>query len=286
MKPRENAATHARKTSSRTSGGSRVTRTAEVGVFGGSGFYTFLEDADEIQVDTPYGGPSAPLVIGELEGRPVAFMPRHGREHELPPHRINYRANVWAMREAGVRRIVAPCACGSLRREIGLGEFVVCDQYVDRTRGRADTFYGGPETTHVAGGEPYCPDLRSLVVRTGRELGLPVRDGGTMIVTQGPRFSTRAESQWFQAAGWDVVSMTGYPEAHLARELELCYVTIAMVTDYDAGAAGEDPVTAAEVLTVFEQNIERLRDLLFAVLPKIGPQPSDVCATALRGARL
>jgi len=263
-----------------------VTRTAEVGVFGGSGFYTFLEDAQEIELSTPYGDPSAPLVVGELEGEPVAFMPRHGRRHELPPHAINYRANVWAMREAGVRRILAPCACGSLKREIGLGEFVVCDQYVDRTRGRADTFYDGPETTHVASGDPYCPELRRLVVETGHELGIPVRDGGTMVVTQGPRFSTRAESHWFQAAGWDVVSMTGYPEAHLARELELCYATIAVVTDYDAGAAGEDPVTAAEVLTVFEQNMARLRDLLFAVIPKIGPQPEDICATALKEARL
>ena len=263
-----------------------MTRTAEAGVFGGSGFYTFLEDAQEIELATPFGEPSAPLVVGALDGKPVAFMPRHGRRHELPPHKINYRANVWGMRAAGVRRIVAPCACGSLKREIGLGEFVVCDQYVDRTRGRADTFYDGQETTHVAGGDPYCPDLRRLIVATGGELGIPVRDGGTMVVTHGPRFSTRAESNWFQAAGWDVVSMTGYPEAHLARELELCYATIAMVTDYDAGAAGEDPVTAAEVLKVFEQNIARLRDLLFAVIPKIGPQPEDICATALRYARL
>jgi 5'-methylthioadenosine phosphorylase len=263
-----------------------VTRTAEVGVFGGSGFYTFLEGAEKVAIETPYGDPSAPVVVGDLDGRPIAFMPRHGRKHELPPHAINYRANVWAMRGAGVRRIVAPCACGSLKREIGLGEFVVCDQYVDRTRGRADTFYDGPETTHVAGGDPYCPDLRRLLVDTGRELGIAVRDGGTMIVTQGPRFSTRAESQWFQAAGWDVVSMTGYPEAHLARELELCYATIAMVTDYDAGAAGHEPVTAAEVLKVFDQNIALLRDLLFAVIPKIGPQPEDICATALKEARL
>ena len=263
-----------------------MTRTAEVGLFGGSGFYALLDDAEEIVTETPFGRPSAPLVVGELEGKPLAFMARHGLRHELPAHALNYRANVWAMREAGVRRIVAPCACGSLKREEKPGEFVVCDQYVDRTRGRADTFYDGPETTHVAGGDPYCPDLRRLIVETGRDLGIPVWDGGTMVVVQGPRFSTRAESNWFRAAGWDVVSMTGYPEAHLARELELCYATIAMVTDYDAGAAGEEPVTAAEVLRVVEENIEHLRELLFAVIPKIGPQPQDVCATALRYARL
>jgi 5'-methylthioadenosine phosphorylase len=257
-----------------------------IGVFGGSGFYRFLDDVEEVPIATPYGRPSAPVRVGRVEGTEVAFMPRHGDEHSLPPHRINYRANVWAMREAGVRRILGPCACGSLKREIGLGEFVVCDQYVDRTRGRADTFYDGPETTHVAGGDPYCPDLRRLIVETAGDLDVPVVDGGTMVVTQGPRFSTRAESNWFQAARWDVVSMTGYPEAHLARELELCYATIAMVTDYDAGAAGQQPVTAADVMHVFEQNNARLRDLLFAVIPKIGPQPEDICATALQGARL
>jgi 5'-methylthioadenosine phosphorylase len=259
---------------------------ANIGVFGGSGFYSFLEEVEEVEISTPYGEPSAPLVVGDLEGKPVAFMPRHGRKHELPPHKINYRANVWAMRAAGVRRIVAPCACGSLKREIGLGEFVVCDQFVDRTRGRADTFYDGPETTHVAGGDPYCPDLRRIIVETGAELGVPVRDGGTIVVTQGPRFSTRAESHWYQAAGWDVISMTAYPEGHLARELELCYATIAMVTDYDAGAAGEEPVSAADVMRVFQGNIARLRELLFAVIPKIGPQPQDICATALKDARL
>jgi 5'-methylthioadenosine phosphorylase len=260
---------------------------AELGVFGGSGFTSLLDDADEIEVETPYGKPSAPLVVGELGGRRVAFLPRHGRSHELPPHRVPYRANVWAMRELGVRRLIGPCASGALRAELRLGEFVVCDQFVDRTSGRSDTFYDGPETTHVSAADPYCPELRRLLVETARELGIPVRDGGTVVVVQGPRFSTRAESRWFQDAGWDVINMTAYPEGHLARELELCYANVSMVTDHDVGVETGEPVSAETVLRVFRENNEQLRDLLLAVIPRIPPQPpDDLCATALRGARL
>src|SRR5437870_9748628 len=175
---------------------------AEIGVFGGSGFYSFLADAEEVDVETPYGEPSARPVVGAIGGKRVAFLPRHGLEHELPPHKIPYRANVWAMKELGVRRIIGPNASGALKRELKLGEFVVCDQFVDRTRGRTDTFYDGPETTHVSAAEPFCPGLRALLVETARELGLRARDGGTVVVVQGPRFSTRAESRWFLAAGW------------------------------------------------------------------------------------
>jgi 5'-methylthioadenosine phosphorylase len=259
---------------------------AEIGVFGGSGFYSFLEDVEEVEVDTPYGSPSAPFFIGEVGGKRVAFLPRHGVDHELPPHRIPYRANVWAMRELGVRRIIGPNASGALKAELELGEFVVCDQFVDRTTGRADTFYDGPETTHVSAADPYCPDLRHLLVETARELGIAVRDGGTVVTIQGPRFSTRAESTWFQNAGWDTINMTAYPEGYLARELELCYANISMVTDHDVGVEGTEPVTHEAVLKVFTENNERLRELLFAVIPKIGPQPEDVCATALQGARV
>jgi 5'-methylthioadenosine phosphorylase len=259
---------------------------AEIGIFGGSGFYSFLDDVEEITVETPYGSPSAPLALGEVAGRTVAFIPRHGRHHELPPHRIPYRANLWAMREAGVRRIVGPCASGALTSDLELGAFVVCDQYVDRTRGRADTFYDGPETTHVSAAEPFCPDLRRTFVETARALDIPARDGGTVVVIQGPRFSTRAESQWFRSAGWEAINMTAYPECHLARELELCYATIAMVTDYDVGVEGEEAVSAAEVVRVLGENNARLRELLLAAIPKIGPQPADICATALRAARL
>jgi 5'-methylthioadenosine phosphorylase len=261
--------------------------TAEIGVFGGSGFYSLLEDAEEIEVDTPYGKPSAPVTIGDVSGKRVAFLPRHGRGHELPPHEIPYLANVWALKDLGVRRIIGPNASGALKAELGLGEFVVCDQFVDRTSGRKDTFYDGPETTHVSAADPYCPDLRRLLVETAGELGIKARDGGTVVVIQGPRFSTRSESRWFQEMGWDVINMTAYPEGYLARELELCYANISMVTDHDVGVEGAAPVSHEQVVRVFTENNERLRELLLAVIPKIPPQPEEhLCATALRGARL
>jgi 5'-methylthioadenosine phosphorylase len=263
---------------------------ADVGIFGGSGFYHFLEDAEQVVIETPFGSPSAPATIGAVGGVRVAFIPRHGRSHEYPAHRVPYRANVWAMRELGVRRILGPCACGALRSDLALGEFVVCDQFVDRTRGRSDTFYDGGEgepVTHVSAAEPYCPELRALVVDTAGELAIPVSDGGTVVVIQGPRFSTRAESAWFSSMGWDVVNMTAYPEGWLARELELCYSNISMVTDYDVGVGGVEPVSTDAVVQVFNQNLARLRELLLAVIPKIGPQRADhLCATALRGAQL
>jgi 5'-methylthioadenosine phosphorylase len=190
------------------------------------------------------------------------------------------------MRELGVRRIIGPNASGALRPELELGEFVVCDQFVDRTSGRADTFYDGPETTHVSAADPFCPELRRLLVETAEELGIRALDGGTVVTTQGPRFSTRAESKWFQTMGWDVINMTAYPEGYLARELELCYANISMVTDHDVGVEGTEPVTGEAVIRVFNENNEKLRELLYAVIPKIGPQPDDVCASALRGARI
>ena len=190
------------------------------------------------------------------------------------------------MRELGVRRIIGPNASGALRADLELGTFVVCDQFIDRTWGRGDTFYEGPETTHVSAADPYCPDLRRLLVDTARELDIPVRDGGTVVVVQGPRFSTRAESRWFQSLGADTINMTAYPEGYLARELELCYANVSMVTDHDVGVEGAAPVSHEQVVTVFNQNNERLRELLFAVIPKIPPQPAEhLCATALRGAR-
>jgi 5'-methylthioadenosine phosphorylase len=258
--------------------------TAEIGIFGGSGFYSFLDEVETVELETPYGPPSAPVTTGEVGGKRVAFLPRHGLRHELPPHRIPYRANVWAMRELGVRRIIGPCASGALRADLALGEFVVCDQFVDRTWGRADTFFDGPQTTHVSAADPYCSDLRRLLLGTAAELGIEARDGGTVVAIQGPRFSTRAESRWFRELGGDVINMTAYPECHLARELELCYATIAMVTDYDVGVEGHDPVSAADVVRVFEENNARLRQLLLSVIPRIGPQPDDGCAGALSGA--
>ena len=225
-------------------------------------------------------------MIGEIGGKRVAFLPRHGRSHELPPAQINYRANVWAMKELGVRRVIGPCASGALRADLALREFVVCDQFVDRTSGREDTFYEGPVTTHVSSADPYCADLRQILVQTARELDIHARDGGTVVVIQGPRFSTRAESEWFQRMGWDVINMTAYPEGYLARELELCYANISMVTDHDVGVDGAEPVSHETVIRVFNENNAKLRELLFAVIPRIGLQPNDVCANALLGARV
>ena len=258
-----------------------------IGIFGGSGFYRFLDEVEEMPLATPYGPPSAPVRVGKVGGVEVAFMPRHGDEHTLPPHRINYRANVWALKEIGVRRIIGPCACGSLRPELEPGTFVICDQFVDRTHARESTFYDGPQTTHVSAADPYCPGLRATLLECARELDIPVVGSGAVVVIQGPRFSTRAESRWFSAAGWDVVNMTQYPEAWLAREQELCYANVSLVTDYDVGLEGMPdvpPVSADAAFAVFRANLDRLRALLFAAVPRIGAQPQDACATALSSA--
>jgi 5'-methylthioadenosine phosphorylase len=263
-----------------------------LGVFGGSGFYSFLDDATDVVVDTPFGPPSAPVRVGRLGDVDVAFLPRHGVHHHLPPHRVDYRANVWAMREVGVRRLIGPCAAGSLQPDVKPGDFVVCDQLVDRTSGRRDTYYDGPQVHHVTFADPYCPALRSALVAAARDDGVTVHDGGTVVVIQGPRFSTRAESRWFRDAGWQVVNMTQYPEAYLARELGLCYATTALVTDYDAGlegVAGIEPVTMDEVLRVFDANLERLRSVLFRALPSISPVPlvgECACAEGLAADKL
>jgi 5'-methylthioadenosine phosphorylase len=225
------------------------------------------------------------VAIGEVAGRRVAFLPRHGVKHEYPPHRVPYRANVWAMKELGVGRIFGPCAVGSLQPHVRPGDFVVCDQLVDRTRTRPHTFYDGPETTHVSFADPYCPTMREVIVRAGRERGITMHERGTVVVVEGPRFSTRAESAWFQAQGWEVINMTQYPEAVLARELELCYANISLVTDYDVGVPGIPPVTHEEVIRVFNENNARLRDLLFAAIAALPAERDCPCATALKGAR-
>jgi 5'-methylthioadenosine phosphorylase len=254
---------------------------AEIGVFGGSGFYAFLDHLEEVTIDTPFGPPSAPLTVGSIENRRVAFLPRHGVHHQFPPHRVNFRANLWAMRELGVTRIFGPCATGSLRPDFHPGDFVVCDQLVDRTWGRADTFSDGPEVTHQSFADPYCPELRQVAVSTAAAQQEPCHDGGTVVVIQGPRFSTRAESRWFRSMGWDVVNMTQYPEAFLARELGICYAAIALVTDYDTGVEGIDgiaPVTMEEVFAVLERNVERTRALLLAAIPAVPVTRSCACA--------
>ena len=259
---------------------------ATIGVFGGSGFYAFLETADEVKVSTPYGEPSAPIVIGDVGGSRVAFLPRHGRRHEYPPHKVPYRANLWALKELGVQRVLAPAAAGSLQPHVRRGDFVVCDQLVDRTSGRAATYYDGPETTHVSLADPYCPELRAIAVEQGRGLGIAMHERGTVVVIEGPRFSTRAESRWYAQAGWEVINMTQYPEAALARELELCYVNMSLITDYDVGVEGVPPVSVDEVVQVFAENNARLRSLLEAIVPVVPAARMCPCATALKGARV
>ncbi|PKQ30303.1 MAG: S-methyl-5'-thioadenosine phosphorylase [Actinobacteria bacterium HGW-Actinobacteria-10] len=257
---------------------------AEIGVFGGSGFYELLENAREFRMNTPYGAPSSPLMIGDIGGRSVAFLPRHGKDHSLPPHKINYRANVWAMKEIGVSRIIGPNACGSLQPDVKPGDFVICDQFVDRTSGRPDTFYDGPITTHVSSADPYCDTMRRVAVECATNLGISVHPAGTVVVIQGPRFSTRAESRWFATQGWEVINMTQYPECYLARELEMCYCNISLITDHDAGTEGVEPVSNDEVVRVFLANNQKLKDLLHAMIPALPSVRDCVCATALEGA--
>lgn len=262
---------------------------AEIGVFGGSGFYSLLEGMHEEKLETPYGAPSDVVALGEIAGRRVAFLPRHGKTHSLPPHVINYRANLWAMKELGVTRIIAPTAAGSLKANVAPGDFVVCDQLVDRTTGRKDTFYDGPITTHVSFAHPYCPQVRKLAVDVIDEHGITVHARGTVVVIQGPRFSTVAESRWFASAGWEVINMTQYPEAYLARELEICYANIALITDYDVGLEGQEgiePVTHEAVIQVFNANNERVKKVINSMIERMPKQRTCSCGSALKGARL
>lgn len=257
---------------------------ADIGIFGGSGFYSLLPNVQEIPLHTPYGAPSDSLFLAEVAGKRVAFLPRHGRKHTIPPHNINYRANLWAMKELGVRYIISPCAVGSLQTHIRPGDFVVCDQYVDRTRGRKDTFYDGPVVYHVSSADPYCPHLRKLTIEVIREQGIPVHETGTMVVIQGPRFSTKAESQWFTRSGWQVVGMTQYPEAYLALELGMAVVNVALVTDYDSGLVAEGlvpPVNTAEVIAVFQQNAERIKKVVLELVERIPLDLDSPCHHAL-----
>ncbi len=251
-----------------------------IGVLGGSGFYEFLDHAAPAAVDvtTPFGPPSEPPLVGTVGGRPVAFVPRHGKDHRFPPHRLPYRANLWALRSLGVEQVLAPCAVGSLRAELGPGSLVVPDQVVDRTWGREHTFYDGDgPLVHVPFADPYCPTGRRAVLDTAHAQGWPARDGGTLVVIQGPRFSSRAESRHHAAEGWTVVGMTGQPEATLARELGLCYTSIAVVTDLDAGLEAGEGVTQEEVFAEFGRSLDRLRSVLAQALLTLPALASCVC---------
>jgi 5'-methylthioadenosine phosphorylase len=259
---------------------------AEIGIIGTMADNSPLEDGEELVVDTPYGFPSSPISIGEVGGKRVAFLARRGEDGQISPPRVPSRANVWALRELGVRRILAPVVSGALSFDFDLGDMVVCDQYVDRTWGREDTYYDGPGAVLVSTARPFCDDLSDVIVRVGHELGLPVLGGGTAVVIQGPRYSTTAESVSFRAMGWDLVNMVSYPESHLARELELCYANISIVTDHDVGIAGIGARTTRTVARSLAESSGLLKQLIASVIPEIGPQPDDECSNALGHARL
>ena len=250
-------------------------------IIGGSGFYQLLADAVDETVETPYGPTSGPISLGRIGDRQVAFLPRHGPGHVLPPHRIPYRANMWALRRLGVTRILAPCAVGSLRPDVHPGEFVVCDQFVDRTWGRPDTFFDGPHVSHVSVADPYCFELGRAAVEGLRKQGSTVHPQGTVVVVQGPRFSTRAESAWYRSAGWDVINMTQYPEVTLARELGMCFCGLALVTDYDTGVEGVegiDPVSMDAIFAVLGSMVDTLRAAVRSILEHIPTDRACGCA--------
>jgi len=266
-----------------------VKRRVEIGVFGGSGFYRFFEKAESAAVRTPYGVPSARLALSAIGGRRVAFLPRHGVKHEYPPQAVPYRANVFAFKSLGATRIVGPITAGSLKPEVEPGDLVFCDQFVNFTTGRKDTFYDGPGTTHVGAADPYCPEMRAVAMEAAGRLGVRFHRTGTVVVIQGPRFSTRAESRFFRNQGWDVINMTQYPEVMLARELELCYLNISLVTDYDVGLEGDEnarPVSHEEVVRVFERNQGVLRNLISETVRALPERRGCDCGSALKHARV
>jgi 5'-methylthioadenosine phosphorylase len=259
---------------------------ADVGIFGGSGFYSFLDSAAEVAIDTPFGAPSDPITIGAVGDKRVAFIPRHGRDHRHMPSAVPARANLWALRSLGVNSVIGPCAAGSLKPTVHPGDFVVLDQLVDRTWGRPDTFYDAGHRHHVAFADPYCPIVAKAAVDSGRRVGVTVHERGTVVVIQGPRFSTRAESAWFRAQGWEVVNMTQYPEAYLARELGMHYAGIALITDYDTGVEhdpGVAAVTQDHVFAFFEENLHRMRALLLDLVARVPREPAGCDCTSAIG---
>jgi 5'-methylthioadenosine phosphorylase len=252
-----------------------TTEKAHIGVFGGSGFYNFLDNVREVQVETPYGQASDAITLANIGDKTVAFLPRHGKKHHLAPHAINYRANVFAMKALGVTRIICPCAAGSLQPHVKPGDFVIADQLVDRTKRRIDSFYDGPIVTHVSLADPYCPELREIAIGCASRQNISFHKEGGIVVIEGPRFSTKAESRWFTQMGWEVINMTQYPEVPLAREQDMCVLNISLITDYDCGLVGDvPPVTHSEVIRVFMENNEKLKDLLIEIIEQIPSERS------------
>lgn len=264
---------------------------AEIGIFGGTGFYSLLDNVTEVDFDTPYGKTSEKIAIGTYDNKKIAFIPRHGKNHEYAPHNIPYRANLYAMKALGVKRILAPTASGSLQPNIAPGDFVICDQFVDRTFGRKDTFFEGKEgivtdvingqkVEHFSAANVYCDELRNIAIKSGNDLGIKIHNKGTVVVINGPRFSTVSESRWYSKMGWEVINMTQYPESFLAKELGICYCNISLITDYDVGLEENSdikPVTDAEVRRVFEENNEKVKNMLYNIIKMIPSSPCTYC---------
>ena len=251
-----------------------------IGIFGGSGFYELLEKSSEVEIKTPYGFPSDKVTIGEFAGKRVAFLPRHGKNHKFAPHTIPYRANIWAMKELGATKIFGPCAAGSLQEEVRPGDFVICDSFVDRTHGRQDTFFELDDIRHVSSAKPYCSKLRSIAMESAEELGITAHNGGTVVVINGPRFASVAESRWYTNCGFSVINMTGYPEVILANELGVCYINISLITDYDCGLEGNGGKKASNVNEIFEtfkKNNEQVKKMIFKMIEKVEDKPCFAC---------
>lgn len=259
---------------------------ATIGIIGGSGFYSLLQNAEEVNPDTKYGKPSGPITVGTISGRTVAFLPRHGTKHTIPPHKVPFRANIDALRSLGVKRIIATNAVGSLKEDYAPGELVFFDQYVNATHGRADTFYDEDVVAHVSMAEPYCSQMRNVAATTADKLKLKYHKSGSVVVVNGPRFSTKSESRMFSSHGFETINMTQYPEVALARERGICYLGIGMVTDYDVGLEGKDikPVTADQVVKIFEANVGKTRDLIMNLIPEAPGERTCACGSSMDGA--
>jgi 5'-methylthioadenosine phosphorylase len=268
----------------RSNKGEQLDSKAEIGIIGGSGFYTLLKNPETFNAKNRYGAPSAAISIGEISGRRIAFIPRHGLAHTIPPHKVPCRANIEALAGMGVKRIISTGAVGSLQKEYAPGDFVFFDQFVNMTHGREDTFFDSDKVVHVSTAEPYCNELRALAIRTAKKMRLRYHEAGTVVVVNGPRFSTKAESRFFSRQGFQLISMTQYPEVALAREKALCYLGIGIVTDYDAGLEGEEgikPVNMNELLRVFNNRVDKVKELITEMIPEIPDERGCACGAAL-----
>ena len=261
-----------------------MSETAEIGIFGGTGIYDsgLLKDSKEITIDTPYGKTSDSITVGEFNGRNVAFMPRHGKKHTVPPHLINFRANIWAFKELGVKRIIAPSAVGSLKKEFEPGHFALPSQFIDFTKSRKGTFSEDGRVIHISVADPFCPELQNIILDVTKKQGMQIHENCTYVCIEGPRFSTKAESGFFRTTGADIIGMTLVPECQLAREAQICYVSISTVTDYDVWA--EKPVTAKEVMETLAKNVEMTKKILTLVIDQIPETKSCSCEKALEEA--